>query len=57
MAAYVIGRVQVRDSSWVAEYGPKTGELVTKHGGKSSPAAARWSGSGSDAELTLVEGV
>ena len=34
MAAYVIGRVQVRDSSWVATYGPKTGELVTKHGGK-----------------------
>ena len=34
MAAYVIGRVQVRDTSWVAEYGPKTGDLVTKHGGK-----------------------
>lgn len=34
MAAYVIGRVQMRDPSWVAAYGPKTGELVTKHGGK-----------------------
>ena len=34
MAAYVIGRVQVRDSSWVAEYGPKTAALVEKHGGK-----------------------
>lgn len=34
MAAYVIGRVQVRDSSWVTEYGPKTAALVEKHGGK-----------------------
>ena len=34
MAAYVIGRVQVRDNSWVAEYGPKTAALVEKHGGK-----------------------
>ena len=34
MAAYVIGRVQVRDPSWVTEYGPKTAALVTKHGGK-----------------------
>jgi uncharacterized protein (DUF1330 family) len=34
MAAYVIGRVQMRDPSWVAAYGPPTGALVTKHGGK-----------------------
>ena len=34
MAAYVIGRVQVRHSDWVAEYGPKTAALVEKHGGK-----------------------
>ena len=34
MAAYVIGRVQVRNSDWVAEYGPKTAALVEKHGGK-----------------------
>jgi uncharacterized protein (DUF1330 family) len=34
MAAYIIGRVQMRDPPWVAEYGPKTGALVTKHGGK-----------------------
>ena len=34
MAAYVIGRVQVRDNSWVTEYGPKTAALVDKHGGK-----------------------
>jgi uncharacterized protein (DUF1330 family) len=34
MPAYAIGRLQMRDPSWVAEYGPKTGELVKKHGGK-----------------------
>lgn len=34
MAAYVIARVQVRDSAWTAEYGPKVGELVKKHGGR-----------------------
>jgi len=26
--------VQMRDPSWVAEYGPKVLDLVTKHGGK-----------------------
>ena len=34
MAAYAIGRLQMRDPSWIAEYGPKTAALVTKHGGK-----------------------
>jgi uncharacterized protein (DUF1330 family) len=34
MAAYVIGRVQVRKDDWVAEYRPKTAALVEKHGGK-----------------------
>jgi uncharacterized protein (DUF1330 family) len=34
MAAYAIGRLQMRDPSWVAEYGPKVTELVKKHGGK-----------------------
>jgi len=34
MAAYAIGKLQMRDPSWVAEYGPKTAELVTKHGGR-----------------------
>jgi uncharacterized protein (DUF1330 family) len=34
MPAYAIGRLMVRDPSWVAEYGPKTAELVKKHGGK-----------------------
>ena len=34
MAAYIIGRVQMRDPSWMAEYGPKVGELVKKHGGR-----------------------
>lgn len=34
MAAYAIGRLQMRNPSWVTEYGPKTGELVKKHGGR-----------------------
>ena len=96
MAAYIIGRVQMRDPAWVAEYGPKVGELVKKHGGKfivrggkmeklegkealpsvtvvlefpSMDQARAWYNdpaygpmialrqTGSDAELTLVEGV
>ncbi len=34
MAAYAIGRLEMRDPSWVQEYGPKTQALVAKHGGK-----------------------
>jgi uncharacterized protein (DUF1330 family) len=34
MPAYAIGRLQMRDPSWVAEYGPKTAELVGKYGGR-----------------------
>ena len=34
MAAYVIARVDVRNTAWLAEYGPKTAALVEKHGGK-----------------------
>ena len=34
MAAYAIGRLTMRDPSWRAEYGPKTAELVAKHGGR-----------------------
>ncbi len=34
MAAYVIGHLEMRDPSWLAEYGPKTAALVEKHGGK-----------------------
>ncbi len=35
MAAYVIVRVlEIRDTAWRAEYGPKTAALVEKHGGK-----------------------
>jgi uncharacterized protein (DUF1330 family) len=35
MAAYVIVRVlEVRDTAWREEYGPKTATLVQKHGGK-----------------------
>jgi uncharacterized protein (DUF1330 family) len=34
MAAYAIGRLEMRNPSWVQEYGPKTAALVAKHGGK-----------------------
>ena len=34
MAAYAIGRLEMRDQSWVQEYGPKTAALVAKYGGK-----------------------
>ena len=34
MAAYAIGRLTMRDPSWLTEYGPKTAELIAKHGGR-----------------------
>jgi len=34
MPAYIIGRVQVRDPSWVEEYGRKIQPLLQKHGGR-----------------------
>ena len=34
MPAYAIGRLTMRDPSWLDEYGPKTAALVEKHGGK-----------------------
>jgi uncharacterized protein (DUF1330 family) len=34
MAAYIVAHVQVKNTNWQAEYGPKTGALVQKHGGK-----------------------
>ncbi len=34
MAAYCIVELNVTDPSWLAEYGPKTQELIDKHGGK-----------------------
>ena len=34
MAAYIIGRVDLRDTAWQEEYVPKTRALIQKHGGK-----------------------
>ncbi|HJY82823.1 MAG TPA: DUF1330 domain-containing protein [Candidatus Binatia bacterium] len=34
MPAYVIGQVQMRDPSWVEEYGAKIQPLLQKHGGR-----------------------
>jgi uncharacterized protein (DUF1330 family) len=35
MAAYVIERLEVRDTAWRAAYTQKTGELIRKYGGRS----------------------
>jgi uncharacterized protein (DUF1330 family) len=34
MAAYAIGRLEMRHTAWLQEYGPKTAALVARHGGK-----------------------
>jgi uncharacterized protein (DUF1330 family) len=34
MAAYIVAQLNMRDMAWRAEYGPKAGALVRKHGGK-----------------------
>ena len=34
MPAYAIGKVQMRDPSWVEEYGAKIQPLLKKHGGR-----------------------
>ncbi len=34
MPAYAIGRLEMRDPSWLQEYGPQTAALIAKHGGR-----------------------
>jgi uncharacterized protein (DUF1330 family) len=34
MAAYIIARVEVRETAWTEEYVPKTMALIQKHSGK-----------------------
>ena len=34
MAAYVVAQLNVKNTNWQKEYGPKAGALVQKHGGK-----------------------
>lgn len=34
MSVYCIGRLTIRDPSWLEEYGPPTQDLVEKHGGR-----------------------
>ena len=34
MAAYVIARLEARDTAWREAYSSKTAELIRKHGGK-----------------------
>jgi uncharacterized protein (DUF1330 family) len=42
MAAYVIARLEPRDTSWRQAYSPKTAELIRKYGGKVlAPFASR----------------
>jgi uncharacterized protein (DUF1330 family) len=34
MAAYIVAQLDVKNTNWQQEYGPKAGALVQKHGGK-----------------------
>ena len=34
MAAYIVAQLEVKNTDWQKEYGPKAGALVQKHGGK-----------------------
>jgi uncharacterized protein (DUF1330 family) len=34
MAAYIVAQLDVKNTHWQKEYGPKAGALVHKHGGK-----------------------
>jgi len=34
MAAYIVAQLDVKNTNWQKEYGPKAGALVQKHGGK-----------------------
>jgi uncharacterized protein (DUF1330 family) len=57
MPAYAIGRLQMRDPSWVAEYAPKTAELINKHGGRflaRGGAAERLEGHGALPSVIVV---
>lgn len=57
MAAYAIGRLDMRNPSWVQEYGPKTTALVAKHGGKylvRGGAMERLEGSGTLPSVIVV---
>lgn len=43
MAAYVIGRLEVRATAWHAAYTQNTTELIRKDGGRSPAWSAWWS--------------
>jgi uncharacterized protein (DUF1330 family) len=34
MAAYIVAQLDVKNTNWQKEYGPKAGAVVQKHGGK-----------------------
>ena len=34
MAAYIVAQLDVKNTNWQKDYGPKAGALVQKHGGK-----------------------
>jgi uncharacterized protein (DUF1330 family) len=34
MVAYIVAQLDVKNTDWQQEYGPKAGALVQKHGGK-----------------------
>ncbi len=51
MAAYVIARLEVRSTTWLAEYGPKTVALIEKHSGKYLIRGGTMEGREGDGEL------
>ncbi len=51
MAAYVIVHLEVRSTTWLAEYGPKTAALIKKHSGKYLVRGGTMEGLEGDGEL------
>jgi len=51
MAAYVIVHLEVRSTTWLAEYGPKTAALIEKHSGKYLVRGGTMEGLEGDGEL------
>jgi len=51
MAAYVIARLEVRSTTWLAKYGPKTAALIEKHSGKYLVRGGTMEGLEDDGEL------
>ncbi len=51
MAAYVIARLEVRSTTWLAEYGSETAALIENHSGKYLIRGGTMEGREGDGEL------